>query len=110
MSATLTARSAFVGGKLQQQARGGRTRCATPCVAAVKKVNSYDEEWSKGALREASGASGGCRPARRCGPSLAGIGSIGIFLEDREKPAVNIFKQVEKKKLLSTVEKAGLLT
>jgi hypothetical protein len=47
-----------------------------------------------------------------CSPPFCfpGIGSIGIFLEDREKPAVNIFKQVEKKKLLSTVEKAGLLT
>lgn len=39
----------------------------------------------------------------------AGIGSVGLFLEDREKPAVNIFKQVEKKKLLSGVEKSGLL-
>ena len=27
-------------------------------------------------------------------PSTAGIGSVGLFLEDREKPAVNIFKQV----------------
>jgi hypothetical protein len=30
-------------------------------------------------------------------------------MEDRERPSINIFKQVEKKKLLSTVEKAGLL-
>ena len=40
----------------------------------------------------------------------AGIGSVGLFLEDRERPSVNIFKQVEKKRLLSTVEKAGLLS
>lgn len=49
----------------------------------------------------------GCRATP--GP-LAGIGSVGIFLEDRERPAVNIFQQVQKKKLLTTVEKAGLLS
>jgi hypothetical protein len=37
------------------------------------------------------------------------MGTIGIFFEDREKSSVNIFKQVQNKKLLSTVEKSGLL-
>lgn len=36
----------------------------------------------------------------RCCPSGAGIGSVGIFLEDREKPAVNIFKQVGRRACL----------
>ena len=40
----------------------------------------------------------------------AGIGSVGIFAEEREKSSVNIFKQVQKRKLLSSVEQAGLLT
>ncbi|KAI7845127.1 hypothetical protein COHA_001332 [Chlorella ohadii] len=86
MAASLSARTALGGVQLQQKARAGHARLNTQIVAAVKKVNSYDDNWSKG------------------------IGSVGIFLEDREKPSVNIFKQVEKKRLLSTVEKAGLLS
>lgn len=46
--AALSARTAFVGSSLQQQARLGRSRVATQTVAAVKKVNSYDEDWTKG--------------------------------------------------------------
>ena len=41
---------------------------------------------------------------------VAGIGSVGIFAEEREGSSVNIFRQVQKKKLLTTVEQAGLLT
>lgn len=51
-----------------------------------KKVNSYDETWKKGFF------------------------GTGLFLEDNEKPTVNIFKRVEQKKLLSNVEKLGLLS
>lgn len=43
-------------------------------------------------------------------PLPAGFGTIGLFAEDSERPGVNIFKQVQKKQLLSTVEKAGLLS
>jgi hypothetical protein len=35
---------------------------------------------------------------------------VGIFAEEREGSSVNIFRQVQKKKLLTTVEQAGLLT
>ncbi|KAL4419605.1 hypothetical protein ABPG77_001659 [Micractinium sp. CCAP 211/92] len=85
MAAALGSRSALAG--LTQAPRTTRARVQREVVAmAVKKVNSYDEGWTKG------------------------IGSVGLFLEDREKPAVNIFEQVQKKKLLTTVEQAGLLS
>ena len=41
---------------------------------------------------------------------VPGIGTIGLFSEDRETPGVNIFKRIEQKKLLSSVEKMGLLS
>ena len=43
-------------------------------------------------------------------PRCAAPVGIGLFAEDREQPAVNIFKRVEQKKLLSSVEKLGLLS
>ena len=124
MAASLSARTALGGVQLQQKARAGPARLNTQIVAAVKKVNSYDDQWTKG--KDAGAGRGGLPPpplppaaaaatqqldgSVRLDPVCStGIGSVGIFLEDREKPAVNIFKQVEKKRLLSTVEKAGLL-
>lgn len=38
--------TAFAGA--QQRARASRSRVNTQTVAAVKKVNSYDDEWQKG--------------------------------------------------------------
>ncbi len=107
MAASLSARTALGGVQLQQKARAGHARLNTQIVAAVKKVNSYDDNWSKG---KAAGDNRGLLPpplppaakpvlASACSADLrsacpAGIGSVGIFLEDREKPSVNIFKQV----------------
>ncbi|KAI3429394.1 hypothetical protein D9Q98_005489 [Chlorella vulgaris] len=86
MNAALSTRSAFAGQQLQQQARHSAKHAKRMTCLAVKKLNSYDEGWNKG------------------------MGTIGIFFEDREKSSVNIFKQVQNKKLLSTVEKSGLLS
>ncbi|KAL3692652.1 hypothetical protein R1sor_006303 [Riccia sorocarpa] len=55
-------------------------------MATKKKVNAYDDGWSK----QWFGA--------------------GIFAENTEEEPVNIVKTLEKKKLLSQVEKAGLLS
>jgi hypothetical protein len=55
-------------------------------MAPKKKVNAYDDGWSK----QWFGA--------------------GIFAENTETEPVNIVKNLEKKKLLSQVEKAGLLS
>lgn len=55
-------------------------------MAQKKKVNAYDDGWSK----QWFGA--------------------GIFAENIESEPVNIVKKLEKKKLLSQVEKAGLLS
>lgn len=87
----ISMRAFFAGAQLQQV--GGRSSGASARaearaqpVMASKKLNSYDDQWAKG------------------------IGSVGIFAEEREKSSVNIFKQVQKRKLLSSVEQAGLLT
>ena len=53
---------------------------------ATKKVNSYDENWKKG------------------------FWGTGLFLEDSEASSKSAFKKIEDKKLLSAVEKAGLLS
>ncbi|KAK7304589.1 hypothetical protein VNO77_42472 [Canavalia gladiata] len=66
----------------------------TPCnkpvtvvaMASQKKVNKYDENWKK----EWFGA--------------------GIFYEGSEEVEVDVFKNLEKRKVLSNVEKAGLLS
>lgn len=55
-------------------------------MAPQKKVNRYDESWSK----QWFGA--------------------GIFVEGSEEVPVDVFKKLEKRKVLSTVEKAGLLS
>ncbi|KAL5544386.1 hypothetical protein UlMin_008170 [Ulmus minor] len=55
-------------------------------MAPKKKVNKYDENWKK----EWFGA--------------------GIFFEGSEEVEVDVFKKVEKMKVLSNVEKAGLLS
>lgn len=55
-------------------------------MASTKKVNKYDENWKK----EWFGA--------------------GIFYEGSEEVEVDVFKKLEKKKVLSNVEKAGLLS
>ncbi|XP_027337110.1 uncharacterized protein LOC113850762 [Abrus precatorius] len=55
-------------------------------MAPQKKVNKYDENWKK----EWFGA--------------------GIFYEGSEDVEVDVFKNLEKKKVLSNVEKAGLLS
>ncbi|KAJ9677341.1 hypothetical protein PVL29_022363 [Vitis rotundifolia] len=55
-------------------------------MASKKKVNRYDENWKK----EWFGA--------------------GIFVEGSEEVEVDVFKNLEKKKVLSNVEKAGLLS
>lgn len=41
---------------------------------------------------------------------MAGFFGTGIFLEDRETSAKSPFKKIEEKKLLSSVEKLGLLS
>ncbi|RLN24778.1 hypothetical protein C2845_PM07G13720 [Panicum miliaceum] len=53
---------------------------------APKKVNRYDENWSK----QWFGA--------------------GIFAEGSEEVSVDVFRKLERRKVLSTVEKAGLLS
>ncbi|OVA00312.1 Protein of unknown function DUF1118 [Macleaya cordata] len=55
-------------------------------MASKKKVNKYDSNWKK----EWFGA--------------------GIFVEGSEQVEVDVFKKLEKKKVLSNVEKSGLLT
>ncbi|KAL0421880.1 UNVERIFIED_CONTAM: hypothetical protein Slati_3210900 [Sesamum latifolium] len=55
-------------------------------MAAKKKVNKYDADWKK----QWFGA--------------------GIFYEGSEELDVDVFKKLEKRKVLSTVEKAGLLS
>ncbi|KAM7471384.1 hypothetical protein LguiA_009567 [Lonicera macranthoides] len=55
-------------------------------MAPQKKVNKYDKKWKK----EWFGA--------------------GIFYEGNEEVEVDVFKKLEKRKVLSNVEKAGLLT
>ncbi|KAL7153339.1 hypothetical protein ABFS83_04G161300 [Erythranthe nasuta] len=55
-------------------------------MAPKKKVNKYDAGWKK----EWFGA--------------------GIFVEGSEELEVDVFKKLEKRKVLSTVEKAGLLS
>eukprot|EP00262_Sarcandra_glabra_P016623 TRINITY_DN547_c0_g1_i1.p1 TRINITY_DN547_c0_g1~~TRINITY_DN547_c0_g1_i1.p1 ORF type:complete len:189 (-),score=27.75 TRINITY_DN547_c0_g1_i1:178-744(-) len=55
-------------------------------MAPKKKVNRYDQNWKK----EWFGA--------------------GIFTEGSEEVTVDVFKKLEKKKVLSNVEKAGLLS
>ncbi|KAK7317234.1 hypothetical protein RJT34_01286 [Clitoria ternatea] len=55
-------------------------------MAPQKKVNKYDEKWKK----EWFGA--------------------GIFYEGSEEVEVDVFKKLEKRKVLSNVEKAGLLS
>ncbi|KAG9459969.1 hypothetical protein H6P81_004477 [Aristolochia fimbriata] len=55
-------------------------------MATKKKVNRYDETWQK----QWYGA--------------------GIFVEASEEVELDVFKELEKKKILSNVEKAGLLT
>jgi hypothetical protein len=61
-------------------------RRALVCNAGVdRKVNSFDEKWSRGWT------------------------GTGIFVEGNEKANVNILSNMEKKKLLSSVEESGLL-
>ncbi|KAK4427248.1 hypothetical protein Salat_1493700 [Sesamum alatum] len=55
-------------------------------MAAKKKVNKYDADWKK----QWFGA--------------------GLFYEGSEELDVDVFKKLEKRKVLSTVEKAGLLS
>lgn len=55
-------------------------------MAPQKKVNKYDSDWEK----QWFGA--------------------GIFYEGSEEVEVDVFKKLEKKKVLSNVEKAGLLS
>ncbi|KAF7838418.1 uncharacterized protein G2W53_006900 [Senna tora] len=55
-------------------------------MATKKKVNKYDDDWKK----EWFGA--------------------GIFYEGSEEVEVDVFKKLEKRKVLSNVEKAGLLS
>ncbi|KAG8051509.1 hypothetical protein GUJ93_ZPchr0001g30663 [Zizania palustris] len=64
--------------------RGRRFKVSA--MAPQKKVNRYDESWSK----QWFGA--------------------GIFAEGSEEVEVDVFKKLEKRKVLSTVEKAGLLS
>jgi len=55
-------------------------------MAPKKKVNRYDENWSK----QWFGA--------------------GIFAEGSEEVSVDVFRKLERRKVLSTVERAGLLS
>ena len=55
-------------------------------MAPKKKVNKYNDKWKK----EWFGA--------------------GIFYEGSEEVEVDVFKKIEKRKVLSNVEKAGLLS
>ncbi|KAJ7956340.1 DUF1118 domain-containing protein [Quillaja saponaria] len=55
-------------------------------MAPIKKVNKYDDNWQK----QWFGA--------------------GIFYEANEEVEVDVFKKLEKRKVLSNVEKAGLLS
>ncbi|XP_044477671.1 uncharacterized protein LOC123204923 [Mangifera indica] len=58
----------------------------TVAIASKKKVNKYDENWEK----QWFGA--------------------GIFYEGSEEIEVDVFKKLEKRKVLSNVEKSGLLS
>ncbi|KAJ6339934.1 hypothetical protein OIU77_007807 [Salix suchowensis] len=59
---------------------------AIVAMATQKKVNKYDGNWKK----QWYGA--------------------GIFYENSEEVEVDVFKKLEKRKVLSNVEKAGLLS
>jgi len=63
-----------------------RRRFKVTAMAPKKKVNRYDENWSK----QWFGA--------------------GIFAEGSEEVPVDVFRKLERRKVLSTVEKAGLLS
>ncbi|RLM92502.1 hypothetical protein C2845_PM08G17180 [Panicum miliaceum] len=63
-----------------------RRRFKVTAMAPKKKVNRYDENWSK----QWFGA--------------------GIFAEGSEEVSVDVFRKLERRKVLSTVEKAGLLS
>jgi hypothetical protein len=56
------------------------------CLAHVTQVNRYDENWSK----QWYGA--------------------GLFAEGSEEAPVDVFRELERRKVLSGVEKAGLLS
>lgn len=65
MNAALSTRSAFAGQQLQQQARHSAKHAKRMTCLAVKKLNSYDEGWNKGARRDKptqpeAGAAAGC--------------------------------------------------
>ncbi|KAK9266957.1 hypothetical protein L1049_027490 [Liquidambar formosana] len=55
-------------------------------MASQKKVNKYDDNWEKKWF------------------------GAGIFFEGSEEVEVDVFKKLEKRKVLSNVEKAGLLS
>lgn len=82
----LAQRSSLAGASLVSQRPSARKSVSTVVVAATKKLNVSDPNWSKG------------------------IGSLGYLLEDKEKASPNVFKQLEKKKILSSVESLGLLS
>eukprot|EP00210_Caulerpa_lentillifera_P007931 g7570.t1 len=67
---------------------GSRTnkRTSVKTHAAPKKLNTLDKDWTKKFI------------------------GYGYFSEDQESSSVNIFERLERKKVLSSVEQAGLLT
>lgn len=62
------------------------SRYTNSLVLFWSQMNSYDEDWEKGFF------------------------GTGLFLEDKEQSAKSAFKKIEEKKLLSTVEKTGILS
>ncbi|GAB4845525.1 hypothetical protein Ancab_038930 [Ancistrocladus abbreviatus] len=75
----------YAGAGLSPQFPGRRTMRIL-AMASKQKVNKYDPNWQK----QWYGA--------------------GIFVEGSEEVEVDVFKKLEKRKVLSNVEKAGLLS
>lgn len=91
--ASIAAASTAYFGKFEQHAKPRFSPSSTSprtlrilAMASKKKVNKYDPEWKK----EWFGA--------------------GLFFEGSEEVEVDVFKKLEKRKVLSNVEKAGLLS
>merc|ERR1712032_127621 len=63
--------------------RGGSVSRSVTCMVG-RKVNTVDKEWTKG------------------------LGSVGYFVEDKETKSFSLLGRLSDRKVLSSVEKAGL--
>lgn len=91
---TTTTRAAAAGGVTARTMRPSRllpARTASSTTRVVtcmvgRKVITNDKDWAKG------------------------LGSVGIFLEEKETKSYNLIERLAKRKVLSSVEQSGLLS